>query len=224
MELLELLKKVTKTFNSHGFFLYAVGGTVRDFLLGKEVKDFDFVTDATPEEMESFLENYNNVFKRFGVMICKFDNTRIEITTLRQETSYKDSRHPDKITFVNNISEDYLRRDFTINALYMDYKGKLYDFCNGLEDLNKKTIRVIGDVDKRMKEDPLRILRAIRFSMILDFELEDNLDTYIQNNIDLLKKLNVEKIKQEITKMMNYDQDKTNVLLNKYKINLFNIN
>ena len=223
MELLNLLKEVTEKFNSHGFSIYAVGGTVRDFLLGIEVKDFDFVTDATPDEMKSFLENYNDTFQRFGVMIYKFNDARIEITTLRQETSYNDYRHPDKITFVKNISEDYLRRDFTINAMYMDYNGKIYDFCNGLKDLNKKTIKVIGNIDKRMKEDPLRMLRAIRFSLFLDFDLDKNLDTYIQNNINLLQRLNVEKIRQELAKMMRYNKEKTIAVLNKYKINLFNI-
>ena len=224
MELLKLLKKATKLFNSHGFSLYAVGGTVRDFLLEKEITDFDFVTDATPDEMKLFLDNYNDVFARFGVIISKFDDVRVEITTLRKETSYNDYRHPDQITFVKSIAEDYLRRDFTINALYMDYNKKTYDFCGGLEDLNKKTIRVIGDIDKRMKEDPLRMLRAIRFSLILNFTLDTDLDLYIQNNTNLLKKLNIEKVKQEIMKMIKYDENKTIELLNKYNINLFNIN
>ncbi|MCH5179642.1 MAG: CCA tRNA nucleotidyltransferase [Erysipelotrichales bacterium] len=223
MELLKILKKVTKLFNTHHFSLYAVGGTVRDFLLKKEVKDFDFVTDATPSEMKEFLENYNDVFQRFGVMIYKIDGIRIEITTLRKENAYNDSRHPDKIEFINDMAIDYLRRDFTINALYMDYNGKIYDFCNGLDDLNKREIRVIGDIDKRMKEDPLRILRALRFSMILNFKISEDLDTYIQNNIELLKRLNIEKVKQEINKMMKCDEEKTKLLLNKYRINLFNI-
>ena len=117
---------------------------------------------------------------------------------------------------------DYKRRDFTINALYMNDTGKIYDFCDGLNDLHNKTIRVIGDIDTRMKEDPLRILRALRFMMTLDFTLDKNLEKYIYEHTYLLNKLNVDKIKQEIRKMKKIDEEKTKAILGKFHINMFN--
>lgn len=222
MVLVKIINEVSNIFEEHGYKIYAVGGTVRDFLLEREIYDYDFVTDATPKEMKLFLDNYNDVFAKYGVMIYKHKGIKIEITTLRKESSYNDSRHPGKIEFVKNLEEDYLRRDFTINALYMNKNKKIYDFCDGLNDLKQKEIRVIGDIDKRMKEDPLRILRALRFSLVLNFKLDDALDSYIQNNIDLLNKLNPNKIREEITKMQKINSVGTQDILLKYGINLFN--
>ena len=222
MGLVEIINEVSNIFEQHGYKIYAVGGTVRNFLLEREVHDYDFVTDATPEEMKLFLDNYNDVFAKYWVMIYRHKGIKIEITTLRKESSYNDSRHPGNIQFVKNLKEDYLRRDFTINALYMDKNKKIYDFCDGLNDLKQKEIRVIGDIDKRMKEDPLRILRALRFSLVLNFKLDDALDSYIQNNIDSLNKLNPNKIREEITKMQKINSVGTQDILLKYGINLFN--
>lgn len=222
MGLVEIINEVSNIFEEHGYKIYAVGGTVRDFLFEREIHDYDFVTDATPEEMKLFLDNYNDVFAKYGVMIYKHKGIKIEITTLRKESSYNDSRHPGKIEFVKNLEEDYLRRDFTINALYMDKNKKIYDFCDGLNDLKQKEIRVIGDIDKRMKEDPLRILRALRFSLVLNFKLDDALDLYMKNNIDLLNKLNPNKIREEIAKMQKINSVGTQDILLKYGINLFN--
>lgn len=223
MELMYLLTKLSKTFKKHGYSLYAVGGTTRDFLLYKELNDFDFVTDATPQEMAKFLDNYNDVFSRFGVMLTKVDGVKVEITTLREEKKYTDSRHPSEVLFIKELERDYLRRDFTINALYLDENGKVYDYCEGLKDLESKTIRMIGDITQRIKEDPLRILRALRFSLALGFAIEKELDEFIKNNIYLLGVLNKEKIKQEVRKMENVSFDQARSLLNKYNINLFNL-
>lgn len=223
MELMYLLTKLSKMFKQHGFDLYAVGGTTRDFLLHKELYDFDFATDATPEEMRKILENYNDTFSRFGVMLTKIDGVKVEITTFREEKKYSDSRHPSEVTFIKELAKDYLRRDFTINAIYLDAFGKIYDYSNGLKDLENKTIRMIGNIEQRIKEDPLRILRALRFSLSLDFSLEKELEDYIKNHISLLGVLNKEKVKQEVRKMEKVNFDKTHDLLNKYKINLFNL-
>lgn len=222
MDLLELIKRLNVKFKLIGCNIYAVGGTVRDFILKKDLTDFDFATDASPSETKSILEKYDDTFSKYGVIIYRYENKKLEITSFRKENLYFDSRHPQKIEFVKDMQIDYKRRDFTINALYMDETGKIYDFCNGLNDLHNKIIRVIGDIDTRMNEDPLRILRALRFMMTLDFTLDNNLEKYIYEHTYLLNKLNVDKIKQEIRKMQKIDEEKTKVILEKFHINMFN--
>ena len=222
MDLLELIKELNAKFKLIGCNIYAVGGTVRDFILKKDLTDFDFATDASPNETKSILERYDDTFSQYGVIIYRYENKKLEITSFRKENLYLDSRHPQKIEFVKDMQIDYKRRDFTINALYMNDTGKIYDFCDGLNDLHNKTIRVIGDIDTRMKEDPLRILRALRFMMTLDFTLDKNLEKYIYEHTYLLNKLNVDKIKQEIRKMKKIDEEKTKAILGKFHINMFN--
>lgn len=222
MDLLELIKELNAKFKLIGCNIYAVGGTVRDFILKKDLTDFDFATDASPNETKSILERYDDTFSQYGVIIYRYENKKLEITSFRKENLYLDSRHPQKIEFVKDMQIDYKRRDFTINALYMNETGKIYDFCDGLNDLHNKTIRVIGDIDTRMKEDPLRILRALRFMMTLDFTLDKNLEKYIYEHTYLLNKLNVDKIKQEIRKMKKIDEEKTKAILEKFHINMFN--
>ena len=222
MDLLELIKELNAKFKLIGCNIYAVGGTVRDFILKKDLTDFDFATDASPNETKSILERYDDTFSQYGVIIYRYENKKLEITSFRKENLYLDSRHPQKIEFVKDMQIDYKRRDFTINALYMNDTGKIYDFCDGLNDLHNKTIRVIGDIDTRMKEDPLRILRALRFMMTLDFTLDKNLEKYIYEHTYLLNKLNVDKIKQEIRKMKKIDEEKTKAILEKFHINMFN--
>lgn len=222
MDLLELIKKLNAKFKLIGCNIYAVGGTVRDFILKKDLTDFDFATDASPNETKSILERYDDTFSQYGVIIYRYENKKLEITSFRKENLYLDSRHPQKIEFVKDMQIDYKRRDFTINALYMNDTGKIYDFCDGLNDLHNKIIRVIGDIDTRMKEDPLRILRALRFMMTLDFTLDKNLEKYIYEHTYLLNKLNVDKVKQEIRKMKKIDEEKTKAILEKFHINMFN--
>lgn len=222
MDLLELIKELNAKFRLIGCNIYAVGGTVRDFILKKDLTDFDFATDASPNETKSILERYDDTFSQYGVIIYRYENKKLEITSFRKENLYLDSRHPQKIEFVKDMQIDYKRRDFTINALYMDDTGKIYDFCDGLNDLHNKIIRVIGDIDTRMKEDPLRILRALRFMMTLDFTLDKNLEKYIYEHTYLLNKLNVDKVKQEIRKMKKIDEEKTKAILEKFHINMFN--
>lgn len=222
MDLLELIKELNAKFKLIGCNIYAVGGTVRDFILKKDLTDFDFATDASPNETKSILERYDDTFSQYGVIIYRYVNKKLEITSFRKENLYLDSRHPQKIEFVKDMQIDYKRRDFTINALYMNDTGKIYDFCDGLNDLHNKIIRVIGDIDTRMKEDPLRILRALRFMMTLDFTLDKNLEKYIYEHTYLLNKLNVDKVKQEIRKMKKIDEEKTKAILEKFHINMFN--
>ncbi len=188
-------------FNKNGFHLYMIGGTSRDYLLSKEVDDYDFATDAMPSEMKAFLFDANYTFERFGTVNVKVNGKKVDITTLRLEDSYLDSRHPSKIRFTRKIEEDYTRRDFTINAIYIDESYKIYDFANGLEDLEKGIIRFIGDPYKRIKEDPLRILRAERFAKQLNFTIEEKCLAAIKENYDLINRLNPQKVEEELKKM-----------------------
>ena len=193
----ELFKFLDKVFKENGFSIFEVGGSVRDELLGLEVFDFDFATDATPEEMIKFLPDANDTFAKYGCIKYKGEHGRAEITTFRIEESYDDFRHPNKICFVKSLNEDYKRRDFTINAIYKDINGKIYDPSRGVEDLKNKTLRFIGDPETRIKEDPLRILRAKRFASKLGFEIESETAKAMEKLAYLLEKLNPEKIKEE---------------------------
>ena len=193
----ELFQYLNKIFKENGFSIFEVGGSVRDELLGLEVTDFDFATDATPEEMMKFLPNANDTFAKYGCIKYKGEYGRAEITTFRKEEDYDDFRHPRKVTFVRSLEEDYLRRDFTINAIYKDVDGKIYDPAHGVFDINNKVIRFIGNPEVRIKEDPLRILRAKRFASKLGFKIDDLTQEAIDKYSYLLDKLNPDKIKEE---------------------------
>jgi len=202
-----VFQQLAKLFEEHGFKLYLVGGTVRDYLLGLSLTDLDAVSDATPEQILKFLKA-DDTFKRFGSLKYKTsDGVKFDITTLRIEKEYRDNRHPSEVVFIKDIAQDFVRRDFTINALYMDKNLKVYDYCHGQEDLNKRILRMIGEADQRIKEDPLRILRAIRFTLLFNLKIDDKLEKAMQNNIHLLSKITDVKIKSELAKI---DEQKVN--------------
>lgn len=201
---------LSEKFKDNGFKLFLVGGSTRDYLLGKQLNDMDVCTDATPEEMKSFLKNADYTFEKYGSVKTVIENVKFDITTLRKEKDYSDSRHPSTIQFTKKLEEDVERRDLTINALYMDSDLNVIDLVNGTMDLNHRIIRFIGDPLTRIKEDPLRIIRALRFSLDLSFNIENYSKNAIFSNFSLLDRLNPEKINSEINKCQN-------------KINLINI-
>ena len=209
--------KLHDIFSTHGYHLYLVGGTVRDILLNIELDDMDAVTDATPEEMKTFIKA-DFTFAKMGSVKYKVDDVKFDITTLRKEKRYVDSRHPAQIKFVNSLKVDHKRRDFTINAMYMDNNFKLIDFENGLEDLNNRVIRMVGNPYKRLKEDPLRILRAIRFMIIYDLKMDEKLEKALIKTKKYLDNINIEKIKMEIKKMKGIKKEKIQEIFNKYSI------
>ncbi len=186
-----------KTFQENGHSLYMVGGTSRDFLLGIEPDDLDFVSDATPEEEKEFLPDASYAFAKYGSIHLKIENRMVDITTFRVEGEYNDRRHPSKIEFVREIEKDYVRRDFTINAIYIDKDYNVIDFCGGKEDLKNKIIRFIGDPNARIQEDPLRIARAERFATKLGFSIEKETLEAINKNRYLLNELNPLKLIEE---------------------------
>ena len=218
---LKEFQRLVSIFKQHGYILYLVGGTVRDLLLGLTLTDMDCVTDATPEEMKTFLPGADFTFAKMGSIRCKDEGVKFDITTLRKESGYKDSRHPSEVIFVKDLKEDVKRRDFTINALYMDEHMVLVDYVNGEKDLNKKIIRMVGDPEKRLKEDPLRIIRAIRFALQLNFELDKKLEKAMLKNIELLKLLKKEKIIQDLNKLTKFDANRKKELFDKFGITKF---
>ena len=194
---LPLFQKYARFYKEHGHSLYMVGGTSRDILLGKLPSDFDFATDATPEEERTFLPEADYSFAKYGSIKLKEQGIEIDITTFREEGEYLDCRHPSCVKFVTSAKKDSERRDFTINALYINGEGDVLDFHHGLEDLRDKVIRFIGEPEIRVKEDPLRILRAERFARRLGFRIDPLSQKAMKENRHLLEKLNPEKVKSE---------------------------
>lgn len=191
---------LSEIYIKNGFHLYMIGGTSRDFLLGQPYSDLDFCTDATPEDEKGFLPDADYTFAKYGSIKVRFNNFEADVTTLRQEGMYLDSRHPSKITFVKDPLLDYPRRDFTINAIYLSNNYKVIDYCGGLMDLKEGIIRFIGNADKRIKEDPLRILRALRFKEKLGFRFDKETELAVEANRNLISELNPEKVKMELMK------------------------
>ena len=216
-----IFQRLAKQFKEHGYQLYLVGGTVRDYLLGEPLTDMDAVSDATPEEIVTFLSPIDETFKKFGSLKYKSEEgVKFDITTLRKESSYLDARHPSQIIFVKDLAIDYLRRDFTVNALYMDQDLKVIDLCHGQEDLKKHILRMIGDPDTRIKEDPLRILRAIRFHLMHQLTIEQSLLKAMHDNFVLLKKVTDAKIRSELNKIDDtvVNQDEKNAIFQQFDI------
>jgi poly(A) polymerase len=178
------------------------GGCVRDKLLGHEPKDYDIATSATPHEVVRLFPGSNEVGAHFGVVIAKHHGYHVEIATFRTDGSYKDSRRPDSVTF-STPEEDAKRRDFTINGLFEDPDtGKVIDFVGGLQDLESRTLRAIGEPASRFGEDALRLLRAVRFSTTLNFQLEPATLGAIGTNAPLIGKISPERIRDEFSKIL----------------------
>lgn len=201
---LDIFISLANLFKSHGFDLFLVGGSVRDYLLNKDLTDMDITSKATPEEVLSFIDA-DDTFKRFGSLKINYLGVKFDYTTFRKEEGYEDYRHPNKIIFAKKLEDDVIRRDLTINALYLDIDKNVIDLVDGVKDIKNKTIRLIGNPIKRIKEDPLRIIRILRFKYELDFVIDENTFKAIKDNITLLNNLNVDKINQEIKKSSHQD-------------------
>lgn len=196
----EIFNYLANIFILNGFSLFMIGSSSRDYLLNKEISDYDFVTDATPTEIEKFLI-VDSTFKKFGVVKLKYMGKHIDIATLRMENDYIDNRHPSNITFVKDIFLDYKRRDFTINCIYIDYKYNVIDPTNmGVKDLKNKILRFIKPIEISIAEDPLRILRAFRFKEQYNLTFVGNEEEILFKHKDLLNKINKQKILEERSK------------------------
>lgn len=201
-------KKIVDIFREEGYEIYYVGGYVRDLLLNKTPHDIDMVTNATPDIIEKILSKHNILSfdiggKKFGTINVSFNNFKYEITTYRKENNYSDNRHPEEVVFIHNLNDDLSRRDFTMNAIAFDPRINTFiDPFMGIEDIKNKMIRMVGDPSKRIKEDPLRILRAIRFSIQYGFTIEEKTAEAIHENIDLLKSISRERKTEELRKIL----------------------
>lgn len=196
------VKEILEKFKKAGFEIYVVGGVVRDAILGKPLYDWDFTTSAPPEEILQLFPGgfYDN---KFGTVGIKNEGGRpYEITTYRTEEGYADKRHPDKVSWGSSLQEDLLRRDFTINSLALNNKFEIIDLFNGLEDLKNKLIRAVGDPNDRFAEDALRMMRAVRIAAQLGFTIEQATLQAIQVNASKIEQISVERIKDELFKLM----------------------
>ena len=198
----KVIKNILKKIESEGYEAYIVGGFVRDKLLKHETFDIDICTNALPKDLKKIFKNGNSL-NNYGAFNLKIKKYNIDITTYRKETEYDDKRHPNKIEYVNSLFEDIKRRDFTINSICMDKNENIIDVLDGVKDLNNKIIKVIGDANIRFKEDPLRMLRAIRLASVLEFELDGETFDAIRSNAELINFVSNERIKDELTKILS---------------------
>ena len=197
------VRRLIEILNSHGKDAFAVGGCVRDFVMGFPPADYDMTTSATPDETTKILEDAGiRVIPtgiKHGTVSAYLDGKIYEITTFRTDGEYKNSRHPESVSFTDNLSDDLVRRDFTINAMAADINGKIYDLFSGVEDIEKKTIRAVGDPYKRFSEDALRILRAVRFSSRLGFRIEKETYNAAKELSKNLKNVSIERKISELS-------------------------
>lgn len=193
---------IIQKLHTNGFEAYLAGGCVRDILLKKEPKDYDIVTNALPEQIEALFPNSRAVGKHFGVILVVEDGHHFEIATFRADGDYSDGRRPDSVTFTS-AQEDAKRRDFTINGLFLDpFTNEIKDYIDGQIDLKEKLIRFIGDADKRINEDHLRILRAVRFKNRLGFRFHPDTYLALKTHAKLTTKVAPERIREELDRML----------------------
>ena len=193
---------VLEKFNEAGYEAYFVGGCVRDYLLNDEFSDIDITTNALPDEVKQIFKKSIDTGIQHGTVTILVNGDSFEVTTFRTEDDYIDHRTPEKVEFVSDLKEDLDRRDFTINAMALDSKGKLYDYHCGEEDLRNKIIKTVNNPNERFFEDALRMLRAFRFSSKLGFEIEENTLKAIKNNAELIKFVSIERIVNEFRKLL----------------------
>ena len=195
------IENILRKLTSKGYQAYIVGGYVRDYLLGIKTYDVDISTNADPNTIKE-IYNINTNNDNFGRFSIKDSLYNYDIMPYREEFKFE-NRKPTEYNFTDDIEKDKVRRDFTVNSFYMDIDGNIHDPFNGREDLDNRVIRAIGDISSKMIDDPLRMLRAVRFASILDFELEENLKRFIIENKELIKTISQDRKKSELDKIFN---------------------
>ena len=187
---------------AHGFEAFAVGGCVRDCILGREPQDWDITTSAKPDEIKAIFRRTIDTGIEHGTVTVMLDHVGYEVTTYRIDGTYEDHRHPKEVSFTANLEEDLKRRDFTINAMAYNDKAGLIDLFDGAGDLNRGMIRCVGDALQRFDEDALRMLRAVRFSAQLGFEIDEDTAKAVVLKAPDLKNISAERIQMELVKLL----------------------
>jgi len=204
-----------KIFRENGYLIYVVGGPVRSLLMDRPIHNWDFTTNAKPDQImalfpQAFCEN------DFGTVTTiiqhKDEKILTEVTPFRKESSYSDNRHPDKISWSDRLEEDVQRRDFTINALATDGE-EIFDYVEGIQDLKKGIVKAVGDPDKRFEEDALRLMRAVRFATQLKFLIDENTRRAIEKHAERITSISGERIRDEFLKILESDHPTDGILL-----------
>ncbi len=202
IELPEKVSQIINKLNNEGFEAYAVGGCVRDSLLGRVPDDWDITTSALPLEVKRIFRRTVDTGIKHGTVTVMLGDEGFEVTTFRVDGEYTDHRHPSGVEFTRDLREDLLRRDFTINAMAYSEKTGIVDMYGGMEDLEAKVIKAVGDPDARFDEDALRIMRAVRFAAQLGFSIEEETRAAILRHVEFLKDVSEERIETELTKLI----------------------
>ena len=202
----KLATQIVRSLRGKGFDAYFAGGCVRDTLRGVAPRDFDIATSAPPAVVQKAFSKTIPVGVQFGVVLVVEEGIAFEVATFRTETGYVDGRHPTEVSF-STVEEDAKRRDFTVNGLYFDVEKKaVLDFVGGQKDLKARTIRTIGDPDERFLEDHLRLLRAVRFAVQLDFEIEPKTLASVRKHAAKLITVSTERVREEFSKILTSSQ------------------
>ncbi len=200
----EAVKKVLEVLESAGYEAWCVGGCVRDLLLGRRPEDWDVTTGALPEEtLGLFGSRAFPTGLQHGTVTVRMEHCSVEVTTYRVDGPYRDHRRPEGVSFTRSLDEDLIRRDFTVNAIAMDLRGTLRDPCGGRGDLSRRLLRCVGDPNRRFEEDALRILRGLRFSAVLGFDIHEETEAAIHRGAGLLREIAAERIQTELFKLLS---------------------
>ncbi|WP_250278061.1 CCA tRNA nucleotidyltransferase [[Clostridium] colinum] len=196
---------IMEQLEKNGFESFIVGGCVRDYVLGFSPKDFDITTDAMPLDIKNIFEHTIDTGIEHGTVTIVLDRQNFEVTTYRIDGEYKDNRRPENVVFTKKIDEDLSRRDFTMNAIAYNVKKGFVDPFGGREDIKNKIIKGVGDADKRFKEDALRMMRGVRFSAQLGFDIEEKTFLAIKKNNNLIENISIERTRDEFLKLIKSD-------------------
>lgn len=212
------VNKILHKLHTSGYEAFVVGGCVRDALMGVAPCDWDICTSALPNQVIDLFKEKHTVIPtglQHGTVTIISEGNQIEVTTYRSDGEYDDNRHPEKVVFLPSVEGDLARRDFTMNSIAYNPKDGLIDLFGGIADIHNKTIRCVGNPEKRFEEDALRIMRALRFAAVCGFEIEEETETAVFEKKDLLKNISAERILSEFKKLIL--ADKPSRIIIKYK-------
>ena len=201
----ENVRFILNRLHEHGFFAFVAGGAVRDLIMERTPHDYDISTNALPSDVKQLFERTIDTGIQHGTVTVIVNKIGYEVTTFRRDGQYTDGRRPESVQFVDSVRDDCVRRDFTINALSYNEEDGLLDFFCGKRDINQGIIRCVGNPEQRFKEDALRMLRAVRFSAVFGFKIEEQTQEAIKKYAMLIKRVSNERILEELNKILISD-------------------